>query len=57
MTPKDLFLILSLRLRLDNSILIIASTLREPLIHIVVSLGQVIQVIQIIQLMRIIHHP
>jgi hypothetical protein len=57
MTHKDLFLILSLGLRLNDSITIIASILREPLIHIIVDLGWVIQVVQIIQLMWIIHHP
>jgi hypothetical protein len=45
MTPKDLFLILNFKTRLDDSILIIAS------IHVVVGLGRVVQ------LMWIIHHP
>jgi hypothetical protein len=49
--PKTLFLTLNLRLRLDDSISIIASILREPLIHIVVGLGRAIQIIQVI------HHP
>jgi hypothetical protein len=57
MAPKDLFLVLNLRLRLDDSISIIASILREPLIHVIVSLGRVIQVIQIIYLMWTIHQP
>jgi hypothetical protein len=51
MVPKNLSLILNSRLRLDDSILVIAAILGIPLIHIVVSLSRVIQIIQVV------HHP
>jgi hypothetical protein len=50
MIPKDSSLILNLRLRLNDSIPIIAS-IKKPLIHVRASLGQVIQII------LVIHHP
>jgi hypothetical protein len=39
---------MTLRPRLNDSIPIIASIIREPLIHVVVGLGWLIQVIQIV---------
>jgi hypothetical protein len=45
MIPNDIFLILNLISRLNDSITIMTSILREPLIHIIVGMGQVIQVI------------
>jgi hypothetical protein len=51
MTPKDLFLNLNLKIRLNDPISVTTSILRVPLVHVVVGLGQVIQ------LMQIIHHP
>jgi hypothetical protein len=51
MIPKDLFLILNLRLKLDDSILIFTSIFIKPLIHVRAGFSWVIQIIQIL------HHP
>jgi hypothetical protein len=48
MTPKDLFLVLNFKTRLEGSISFVASIVRVPLIHVIVGLSRVIQVIQII---------
>jgi hypothetical protein len=52
MNPKGLFLNLNLRLRLDDSIPIITSIFRKPLIHVRAAFIWVI-----IQIIQLIHHP